>query len=847
MTPCIGTPILVAFLSLAAAARGGGADFASAWAPEAERIWLGPEYWANRLQDWRAANGRIECTTSGGDRNVHLLTRELGPGKGDLKMSVRLGRLGEGKLAPGWAGFRVGIKAAAFDDYRSRVSRGAGLNAGITTDGQLFIFAPERAKQGNPLPLDALELRLEAQPKEAAYALTLSAHEPQTGAELARVSQDIMPEATLVGGLALVCDHRPSLAVPPDKKAKGPRPKAGGRQAPGGNVRFWFRDWRLSGSKLEAHDDRAFGPILWAQHTLSNGVLKMTAMMPPIGEKDAQTVRLQVKKGDEWATVAEAPIDKLARTATFRVANWDAAKDTPYRVAYTFEGKEHTWAGTIRKDPVGKNPIVVAAFTGNSDYAFPNTELVQHVGAHDPDLLFFSGDNIYENVGGYGVERTPLDRACLDYLRKWWFFGWAFGGLMRDRPTISIPDDHDVYQGNLWGHGGRKCPGGINTGGYAMDAEWVKMVERTQTSNLPDPFDPTPVEQGIGVYYCPLTYGRVSFAVLEDRKFKTGPEGLVPPTKGRSDHVKDPNFDPKTADVPGAKLLGERQLRFLREWAADWRGADLKCALSQTTFCNVATLYGGGLQRLIADYDSNGWPQTGRNKALAELRRGFAFHISGDQHLATIVHHGIDDWGDAPWAFCVPSICNFYPRAWVPLKPAHNWKKGMIEHTGEHLDGFGNRITVHAHTNPRPMGHEPAWLHDKMPGYGIVRFDKAARTITIECWPIFANPLEPGTGGQYEGWPKTIGQLDNYARKPAAWLPTLNVAGMENPVVQVIDEADGEIVYTLRIRGTSFRPMVFKEGTYTLKVGEPGTERLRTLPGIRAEKGETPRALDIQF
>ncbi len=42
-----------------------------------QRTWIGPEYWANPLQDWQLNNGRIECVQSGGDRNVFLLTHEL--------------------------------------------------------------------------------------------------------------------------------------------------------------------------------------------------------------------------------------------------------------------------------------------------------------------------------------------------------------------------------------------------------------------------------------------------------------------------------------------------------------------------------------------------------------------------------------------------------------------------------------------------------------------------------------------------------------------------------------------------------------------------------------------------
>lgn len=834
-------------------------DFRSAWPKGVTRIWAGPEYWANRLQDWRVADGRLECATSGGDRNVHLLTRQLGEAQGDLRMSVRLGAIepDQARRSAGWAGFRIGA-IGYWKDYRDSARRGQGLDAGLTTDGKLFVGrAPgaaagakakkpkARAKQAQPagadaLPIDGVELRVTAEPAGDGYRLTLAAHDAKDGRKLAELSRSVAADR-MVGNLALVCHFSGG--------------DGRGAQAAGGNVRFWFRDWRVAGGKVEAHDERAFGPVLWAQYTLSGGVLKMTAQMPPLGEKDATEARLEVQRqpGGPWAQIAIAKIHPLARTASFRVEKWDATRDTPYRVAYALIGadgkaSDHHFRGTIRRDPVDKDTIVVAAFTGNSDYAFPNLDLVRHVKAHDPDVLFFSGDNIYENVGGYGIVRSPLEAACLDYLRKWYFFGWAYADLLRDRPCVSIPDDHDVYQGNLWGHGGRKAPGGVNSGGYTMDPNWVKVVERTQTSNLPDPFDPTPVEQGIGVYYTSMTYGRVSFAILEDRKFKTGPEGLVPPTGGRSDHVSDPNFDPKTADVPGARLLGERQLAFLRAWAADWRGADFKCALSQTVFANVATLHGAGLIRLIADYDSNGWPQTGRNKALRELRRAFALMIGGDQHLATLVHHGVETWGDAGWSLCVPSVANFYPRAWVPLKPARNFRPGMIEHTGEFLDPFGNHVTVYAHTNPRKMGREPAAIHDKMPGYGIVRFHRKTRKITIECWPLFADPRDPRTGSQYDGWPRTIDQLDNYARPPAAWLPKIEVKGMADPVVQVIDEAAGEVVYTLRIRGATFQPWVFGAGSYTVHVGEQGTEQWETLQGLKAQqRRQDTKTLSVAF
>jgi hypothetical protein len=69
--------------------------------------------------------------------------------------------------------------------------------------------------------------------------------------------------------------------------------------------------------------------------------------------------------------------------------------------------------------------------------------------------------------------------------------------------------------------------------------------------------------------------------------------------------------------------------------------------------------------------------------------------------------------------------------------------------------------------------------------------------------------------------------------------------GAKNPVVQVIDEANGEVVYTIRVLGESFRPKVFKQGTYTLKIGE---EKLRqTIKGLKAEAADDPSVLEIKL
>jgi hypothetical protein len=281
----------------------------------------------------------------------------------------------------------------------------------------------------------------------------------------------------------------------------------------------------------------------------------------------------------------------------------------------------------------------------------------------------------------------------------------------------------------------------------------------------------------------------------------------------------------------------------------------MKVVASQTLFADVATLpppadtddvtptlrvmrpgeYAEG-ERPVADHDSNGWPQTPRNRALRAMRRGLAFHIAGDQHLGSTVRYGIDDWNDAAWAVCVPSVANVWPRRWYPAEPGANRPPGAPRYAGEFRDGFGNRMTVHAVSNPIESGAEPAALFDRAPGYSIVRFDRATRRIAIANWPRWVDATEPGAK-PYPGWPITIAQTDNGLPDSGWTLPEVSAPGLTDPIVQVVDEATGERVYTFRIRGTSFEPPVRGPGTYGVRVFDPEHPQIeRTFEGLPARR-----------
>jgi hypothetical protein len=217
------------------------------------------------------------------------------------------------------------------------------------------------------------------------------------------------------------------------------------------------------------------------------------------------------------------------------------------------------------------------------------------------------------------------------------------------------------------------------------------------------------------------------------------------------------------------------------------------------------------------------------------MRRCFAFHISGDQHLGAVAQYGLDDWRDSSVAFCVPSIVNYYPRQWLPLRPAIRALEGPIPNLGDFAEGFGNKITMYTYANPTAFPAPLTNLAASASGHGLVRFDKATRHITMECWPRGVDVTQSGAK-QYPGWPITIDQLDNYGRKPVAWLPEVEApAGISRPVVQVVDERGGEVVYTLRARTPRFKPWVFAEGSYRVQIGEP-PDRVITLTGQRSRK-----------
>ncbi len=705
-------------------------EFVMQW--QGTRRWAGPQAWASPLYDWRVEESKL-IATAGPDRLLQNTVWRVGNAKDEFYLIAEVQLRGlnmiQNKRAV-WGGFALGIKGLMDDQRHVLVGPKAWLSAGVRGDGTVFLGNAEADKRVDPTE----PLILWLSHNESGFGLTVFRKNDPALADgfpepAASVLMQIEPEQ-LAGNIALA--------------AVGPEP--GNREV---KPEVLFTSWTGEGDALIENTSNTFGPILWSQYTRQANHIKLLAMLALMGADDPKSVALQIKQGDAWKTIDTQDYDPLTYSALLRGTIPDGRVE--YRVVYNYLDVDHTWHGTFIADPATTGePLKIGVFSCDHGYAFPLLTMVNNVKQQQPNLLFFAGDQIYEGYGGFKLKREPVDLAMLDYLRKFYQFGWTWRDLLANTPSIILPDDHDVFQGNLWGAGG-KWAKTAEAGGYTMPPQWVNGVERTQTAHLPDAYDPTPVLRDIGVYYTQMKWGGVPIAVIEDRKWKDGPNAVLA-SKDKKTQT------PEQVDPQGAQLLGERQEKFLTAWSKETADAPLRFVLSQSIFCKGHTHTGPTLNKNHYDWDSNGWPRSGRQRALAPFKDGRTVMLHGDQHLGLLVRQGIDDFNDGPYAFMVPGTSNGWPRAWWP-----NGTDGEV--AGNFTDVFGNKFTVLAAGNPQPgtnqlktyaEGNPEESAHVKGSGYGLVVVDPTTHAVTFNMYRYRFDANEPKATDQFPGFPVTV-------------------------------------------------------------------------------------------
>jgi hypothetical protein len=743
--------------------------FKSKWGDFPDMVWTGEDIWAQRLQDWRIHDGKLQCTYHGENRTVHILTHQLADSYQPFSasMTFRFHTKETTENLSNYIGFRLGVKGR-YDDFRSAIFTGEGISVGLTRNGALFIGDRQGDQTLSEKQLDGdlmltFTLGVPGQNRFEAKLVVKDEKDKILASMTTRYDED-----KFRGNIALVSHFKQRAALDESVTAS-------------------IASVEVKGGKVVYQSNQVYGPIYFAQYTTQAGTLKLTAQLAPI-DLATEKAGLWVEKDGKWTKIGESAVHPMARIATFKIANWRAAKPTSYKVMFGIPMKdgsrrEFSYEGIISPEPTDKNAVKALACSCNWDYGFPDNEVVRHASSHNADMVFFLGDQFYEGNGGFGIQMNPLEKALLDYLRKWYMFGWSYRDLFRNIPMVALLDDHDVYHGNIWGAGGRRAIPQENTsawqdtGGYKLPPHWVNMAQLTQTSHMPDPYDADPILRGINVYYTEWQYAGISFGIIEDRKFKSPPKDILPEeAKVWNGYAANPLFDRSKSKDLEAQLLGQRQIDFLKQWSQKEKPQNsFRVLVSATPFCCLQTLPAGTLNdqdtpnlaipakgeyvtgdALTHDMDSNGWPHNRRNEALNLLKNRVDLHLVGDQHLPSVVHYGVDQFEDNTFCFAVPALCSVWPRRWwPPVDDQHHTIPGKPKYTGNFVDGFGNKITVHAAVSPSKSGMEPALLYDRVPGYGVVMFDKKSGSITLNCWPRHVNPADEPQG-QYEGWPMVI-------------------------------------------------------------------------------------------
>lgn len=701
---------------------------------EGSRQWLGPDIWPNPMQDWSVEHGTI-VAIAGQNRTAHALGYRLTAESLAAPVKVRVNVSASSGITR--VGFRLGIRSGIQEHRAAIFAHGVGIDAAMDADGTLWLHDQSSPSNLRPF-VEPVDLVLRSEPIEPGRVrLTLSATDDRRGkVELERVVESKM----LVGNLALLAESEHEGPSTVRSQAKRPR--------------VTFREWSIRGDRLTRDDSARFGPILWSQYTVSETLLTISVQMPPLGPDDERGVALELRGPDgSWRQVAQSEYDPDARVAVLRVEDWWKTEQIPARLSYRWQGQAHYWPITIRPEPEQDASVTIAAMSCDAGYAFPQTPLVQQVLDQDPDLLFFAGDQIYEHFGGFGVARTePVDFAILDYLRKYMQFGWTWREVLRDRPSVIIPDDHDVFHGNVWGAGGRLLHPGekLIAGGYLMPVRFVNAVQRTQTAHLPPAVDPTPTPSGIGVYFTDMRLGPVDLAIIEDRKWKEGPASV---TGSIYDRVS----------LGDTQLLGDRQEIFLKRWMES--EAPFKVVLSQTMFARPATHTGFDLKHRPRDPDANGWPMPARDRVLRLLGPEVVM-IAGDQHLGMLARLGVNEWDDGPLTLMTPGTANGHPRAWWPEHTVDGTPAASVGYTGRFMDGLGNRLSVLGVANPdrgsntlRPNTTHPYDMARRRgSGFGLAHFIPTEDHIefSIIRFPSLDYASRQLDVGFFEGFPYSI-------------------------------------------------------------------------------------------
>ena len=348
------------------------------------RPWLGAEFWANSLQHWELRNGSIASVASGrgvgAGRSCSLLTRELNDQRERAVIRARF-RRSRNATGSSFTGFLFGVGQGDLDYRAAAIGQGSsgeggGIVASLDQDGRLSFLdhgIESTDRELSPLADQVpgnigsvqdtviLELRIEPQGSNTFTALLIASD--SRGNVLGTATARNISANRVQGGLGIVHLLR--------------------RRS---NTRWFINQIATGGDKISLHPERALGAVMGTMHSLSRGVLRMTAQfMPitPLNVTDRGQARLQFRRNGSqpWQNGPRAAISS-AFVATFRMEGWDASVNNQYRII--FDGQDETlYRGIIRREPDSGRELSIETHKNHhlpdvQDFVLP------------PNLLLFS-------------------------------------------------------------------------------------------------------------------------------------------------------------------------------------------------------------------------------------------------------------------------------------------------------------------------------------------------------------------------------------------------------------------------------------------------------------------------
>ncbi|WOO40052.1 alkaline phosphatase D family protein [Rubellicoccus peritrichatus] len=748
------------------------------WKDSRERRWLGSDFWTNRLQDWEVREGALHCDARSGMalRTAHIVSYETDLQHGSYWAEVDFAS--QETETKGLAGLLIGAGAGQLD------YRGAALIQGFPGKGGGILCAYNYSKQ----QLQIIDFSTQPGGKLVSLASKkVAAHSDG----ILRLKVNVQSVDNLANVTLILTDTAPNteLARVSKKGLRADQVKglmAMAAQSSRGVQTFRFDRLSLGGEGALHYKDRFFGPVVGTLYSLNETTLKIGVQFAFLGDgKRVPSDPKKLKNTLKWPRLT-AVLEMRSQGApdnfkaigrpqavlppdyyvSYRIEDWDPSQQRELRVRFIDDGeKEYFYPISIDSEPEssltagtvscmgvmgmpalqpGPTPksgeSLVGRWTPANVWA-PFTGITDGLLHDDADILFFTGDQLYESEPTWADQSVnPIE----DFFYKFFIWHWSFQQITSSRPCILQTDDHDVYQGNIWGGGGYiNTSGNYWRGGYLRSLSFVNMVQRVMTAHNPDAIEPMSIETGMTNYYTSFSYGGVDFFVLEDRKFKS---------------------NPSQNDVEQQELLGPKQEMHLMEWAQKESPNPVKCVISQTIYASISRKADGTKS---TERDTNSWPPGPRSRLIEVLGENGVFVISGDQHLATFARVGVKSPDDGFYQFAAPPAGNHFWRWFYPAE------KSPDDVLGEYKDGHGNPFELLAVVNPAPADVTAQGLRAKHivseaeyaegiglemrtalgDGYGIIRFDHLKEQLQVEAWS-WETRIEHSE--PYPGWPITL-------------------------------------------------------------------------------------------